>query len=91
MKMIFSLLLLVIASLYVLPVKEAFANTSAVCMTDMEEEKDDIKNKEKIKELFSFSNSYSIIADDYSCKHQFITFSIPVLLNTVETPPPDFV
>lgn len=89
--MVFSILLLVITSLYVLPVKEAFANTSAVCMTDMEEEKDDTRNKEKIKELFSFSNSYNIITDDYSCKHQFISFSIPVLFHTVETPPPDFV
>lgn len=89
--MVFSILLLVITSLYVLPVKEAFANTSAVCMTDIEEEKDDTRNKEKIKELFSFSNSYSIIADAYNCKHQYITFSIPVLLHTVETPPPDLV
>lgn len=86
--MVFSILLLLITSLYVLPVKETFANATPVCMTDMEEKEENNK-KEKFKEFFSFSNSYTIIEDAYNCKHQHITFRIPVLLHTVETPPPD--
>ena len=86
--MVFSILLLLITSLYVLPVKETFAHVSAVCMTDMEEKEENNK-KEKFKELFSFSNSYMIIEDTYKCKHQHIVVSIPAILHTIETPPPD--
>lgn len=86
--MVFSILLLLITSLYVLPVKETFANVSAICMTDMEEKEENNK-KEKIKELFSCSNSYMITEDTYKCTHQHTVVSIPAILHTIETPPPD--
>lgn len=57
-------------------------------MTDLEEKEDNNK-KEKFKELFSFSNSYAVTEDRYTCQHQHIAFNIPVILHTVETPPPD--
>lgn len=59
-----------------------------ICLTDAEDEKQ--KNKKKEKELFSFTNSYIKIKDSYTSTHFRVGFNIPILLRTVETPPPDF-
>jgi hypothetical protein len=89
MKIILSILLLFITSLYILPVKEMLSKGNAICMADMDEEKGENDKKEKSKELFSFNNSAFSIADNYCIQHKFISFNIPVPLHTIETPPPD--
>ena len=88
MKTLFSILLFLITSIYVLPVKKTFMDSNKICLTDVEDEKD--KSKKKEKELFSFSNTYIKIKDFYTCTHYRVRFNIPILLRTVETPPPDF-
>lgn len=87
MKTLFSILLFLITSIYVLPVKETFTDCNNICLTDVEDEKE--KTKKKEKELFSFSNSYSKIIDSYSSTHSLVSYNIFILLKTVETPPPD--
>lgn len=62
-------------------------DSNNICLTDTEVEKD--KTKKKENELFSFSNSYFIINDSYTSIHSRVSFNVPVLLHTVETPPPD--
>jgi hypothetical protein len=89
MKMLLSILLLLITSLYILPVKEMLSKGNAVCMADMDEEKEENEKKEKSKELFSFCNTTVLYTDNYSRLHQFVSFNIPVPLHTIETPPPD--
>lgn len=91
MKFFISILLLFITGLYILPVKEMLAKSNAVCMTDIDGEKEETEKKEKSKELFSFSNVIDILP--YSCAniHQFVAFNIPVPLHAIETPPPDIV
>ncbi len=71
-----------------MPVYEAFTDLNGICLTDVEDEKE--KTKQKAKELFSFSSSYNKITDSYTSTHYRVTFSVPLLLHTVETPPPDF-
>lgn len=71
-----------------LPVKETFTDFNSICLTDVEDEKE--KTKKKEKELFSFGSSYNKITDSYTSTHYRVTFSVPFLLHTVETPPPDF-
>jgi uncharacterized protein YgfB (UPF0149 family) len=89
MKILLSILLLLITSTYILPVKEMLAKGNAVCMADMDEEKEENEKKEKSKELFSFSNTLVILTHSYHNIHQFVSFNIPVPLHTIETPPPD--
>lgn len=88
MKKLFSILLFLITITYVLPVEETFADCNNICLTEAEEEKE--KTKKKEKELFLFNYSYSNINDSYTSTHYRGTFNIPILLHTVETPPPDF-
>jgi hypothetical protein len=89
MKMLLSISLLLITSLYILPVKEMLIKGNTVCMADMDEEKEENEKKEKSKELFSTIITSVLYTDDYSSLHQFISFNIPVPLHTIETPPPD--
>ncbi len=72
-----------------LPVKEILAAGHHVCIVDIDELKEENIKKEKAKELFSFSTAYSVVTDRYNCTHQHISFIIPALLQTIETPPPD--
>jgi uncharacterized protein YxeA len=89
MKIIVSILLLLITSLYILPVKEMLTKGNAVCMADMDEEKEENEKKEKSKELIFFNNTAFDFNNNYSSLHQFVSFNIPVPLHTIETPPPD--
>ncbi len=91
MKIIVSILLLIITSLYILPVKEMLSKSSAICMADMDGEKEENEKKEKSKELFSFNNTAVTLINNYSYRHQFVCFNIPVPLHTIETPPPNVV
>ncbi|MBK7434869.1 MAG: hypothetical protein IPI66_13885 [Chitinophagaceae bacterium] len=89
MKRLFSILLILTTSLYVLPVKEVIHLGDPVCMMDMDEAKEETSKKEKNKELFSLSANYLCQQDSYSCLHQMVPVSLPVQLHLVETPPPD--
>jgi hypothetical protein len=89
MKFFLSILLLLTTAFYVLPVKELLTAGNDVCFADMEKEKEDSNKKEKSKELFSFSTVYTITEETYSDSRYFLPFFIPVILHTVETPPPD--
>jgi len=89
MKIVLSILLLFITSMYVLPVKDLFAAKNSVCMADMDEGKEDDCKKEKAKEFFNFTTSFIYITDNYTCTHLHITPVVQTLLHTVETPPPD--
>jgi type III secretory pathway component EscU len=89
MKFFLSILLLLTTAFYVLPVKEILTAGHDICTVDMDEDKEENNKKEKAKDLFSFSNVYIVIKDTYRFTHYFLSFSIPVLLHTVETPPPD--
>jgi hypothetical protein len=84
-------LLLLITSLYILPVKEMLSKGNAICMADMDGEKEENEKKEKSKELFSFNNAAFTLANNYSSQHQFVSFNIPVPLHTIEIPPPNLV
>jgi hypothetical protein len=90
MKVILSILLLLITSLYILPVKEMFNKSNSVCMADRDEEKEENEIKEKSKELFSFTPSVFFISESICCLSQHITFNIPVSHYTIDTPPPDY-
>ena len=74
-----------------LPLKEILTGKQAVCVTDLDEVKEESNKKEKAKELLSFSNIYSIVKDSYSSTHHYISFTIPLLLQNIDTPPPDVV
>jgi hypothetical protein len=64
---------------------------NAVCMADIDEEKEENEKKEKSKELFSFSSAVVILTHSYRSIHQFVSFNIPVPLHTIETPPPNLI
>lgn len=91
MKFFLSILLLLSTAFYVLPLKEILTGKQSICVTNLDEVKEEGNKKEKNKELFSFSNIYTIVNDSYSSTHHYISFTIPVLLQTIETPPPDLV
>lgn len=89
MKFFLSILLLLITAFYVLPLKDILKETESICITDLEELKEESIKKEKVKELFSFTRAYIIANDSYSSTHQYVTFILPVLVHTIEIPPPD--
>jgi hypothetical protein len=89
MKCFLSILLLLTTVFYVLPVNEILTAGYDICMADIDVEKQENNKKEKNKDLFSFSNVYTTLKDSYSFTHQCKSFSVPVLLQTIETPPPD--
>ncbi len=91
MKMAISILLLLMTAVYLLPVKESLGFRSTYCINDIDETKTENSDKEKVKDLISFSYEYFIALNP--------TKSIPVIeywnaelqLHIVETPPPDFI
>ena len=89
MKIVLSILLLLITSMYLLPVKEFLKAGTAVCLTDMDEKKEENCNKEKLKDLFSSNIPDWCVENACNNLQQYIYFTIPVPLHTVETPPPD--
>ncbi len=89
MKTFISILLLLITAFYVLPVQEILAAGHDISIVDMDELKEESIKKEKAKEFFSFCSAYSIVNNRYSSTHQYVSFTIPALLQTIETPPPD--
>ena len=82
-------MLLLITTIYILPVKEVVKGGAAICMADMENEKEETDKKEKLKDFFSVSASDIFLNLACCNRHQHIAFNIPVPLHTIETPPPD--
>ena len=90
MKIVLSILLLLITAVYILPVRQYCIGEVVVCTTDMDNEKEENNKKEKEKELFSGTASYHFKNSFRHNIYGHLSFSIPVPLHTVETPPPDF-
>ncbi len=89
MKFVLSILLLLITSTYLLPVKELLADKHKICMADMDEQKEDCYKKEKAKEFFNFAPDLTFISCTYNVTQHYFTPAVTTLLHTVETPPPD--
>jgi hypothetical protein len=91
MKMALSILLFLVTCTYILPVKEIIKNNTVISMTDMDETKDENNNKEKQKEFFFISGAGLLM--NKTAPNPLIRFipAVPVLLHTIETPPPDLI
>jgi hypothetical protein len=91
MKSLLSILLIVITSVYVLPVKQMFIQKATVCCTDMEEEKAEKEkdNKEKIKELFQPYYSFYISQSFTVIPYYFIDCTVNTQVPAADVPPPD--
>jgi hypothetical protein len=90
MRIVLSILLLVVTALYVLPVKELLCDeTISVSMADADEEKNENKKKEKEIVFYSFADKFSLGSNEATPITFHYYYNIPVLLHTVETPPPN--
>jgi hypothetical protein len=89
MKFLVSILLLLITTIYILPVKEAVNGGFSICMADMENEKEESDKKEKPKDFFPTPVSDLFLKMRCCNRPQHIAFNIPVPFHTIETPPPD--
>lgn len=89
MKIIYTIFLLLITAVYILPVKDFIKDTPGISITDLAEEKEESNNKEKLKEFISFApieisvslNSISTLVPN--------RLNLPAFFHTIETPPPD--
>jgi hypothetical protein len=89
MKLIYTIFLLFITAVYFLPVKDIIKGSPGISMTDVAEEKEEIKNKEKSKEFISFA-PYKIFIKVNNRNNPWKNIhNLPTLLHTIETPPPD--
>ena len=82
-------MLLLITTIYILPVKEAVRGGFSICMADMENEKEESNKKETPKDFFPAPASDIFLKMTCSKRQHHIAFNIPVSLHTIETPPPD--
>jgi uncharacterized protein YxeA len=89
MKILLSILLLIITIAYVIPVKNIITEHNSICVVDIDEEKEAEAKKEKIKDLFAYEVNIFNSDLKYKSTHHFITFTTPLLLHKVETPPPN--
>jgi hypothetical protein len=89
MKFIYTIFLLLITAVYILPVKDIIKESPGISITDVAEEKEEIKDKEKIKEFISFSPVAVIIPVNSFSKYRNNTLNLPAFFHTIETPPPD--
>lgn len=89
MKFIYTIFLLLITAAYILPVKDIIKGSPGISITDVAEEKEEIKNKEKAKEFIAIPVDEIFIPINDLSKYQNNKLSLPALLHTIETPPPD--
>lgn len=89
MKFIYTIFLLLITAAYILPVKDIIKGSPGISITDVAEEKEETKNKEKVKEFISFPVVEIILSINDLSKYQSNNLSFPALSHTVEAPPPD--
>ena len=87
--MLLSIFLIVVTSIYVLPVKELLTEKQHICMADMDETKDDVCKKEKVKDLFTISSPAFFIPVNRQAMPFHPAAGTITVLHTVETPPPD--
>lgn len=89
MKFLISILLLLVTTIYILPVKEAVKCGFSICMADIENDKEESNKKEKPKDFFPATASDIFLKMACCNRQQHIAFNIPVPLHIIETPPPD--
>jgi hypothetical protein len=91
MKSLLSILLIVITSVYVLPVKQMLVQKATLCCTDMEEKKaeKDKDNKEKIKELFQPYQPCYTLQSFTAGPYYFIDCAVNTQVPAADIPPPD--
>lgn len=75
--------------MYILPVKESFAKSKVVCLTDMDEEKTEPDKKEKSKDLFTLISSDLFLTETHNTWHQHDDLNITLEFHIIDTPPPD--
>lgn len=81
--------MLLITAVYVLPVKELLCNQEITAVADLDDEKAENGKLEKSKELFPLPIPGFNIYRTTAGFTFHITPSVPVLLQTVISPPPD--
>jgi hypothetical protein len=89
MKFIYTIFLLLITAAYILPVKEFIKDTPGISITDMADEKEESKNKEKLKEFISVPAIAVFLPAKVCSRYQHNMLNLPTLFHTIETPPPD--
>lgn len=89
MKLIYTIFLLLITAAYVLPVKYIIKERPGTSITDIAEEKEETKNKVKVKEFISFSPVEIFIPVISLIKYRNNSLNLPTFFYTIETPPPD--
>jgi hypothetical protein len=89
MKFIYTIFLLLITAAYILPVKDIIKGSPGISITDVAEEKEETKIKEKAKEFISFSAVEIFAPVKDLSKDQNNKLSLPSLFHTIEVPPPD--
>ncbi len=82
-------MVLLITAVYVLPVKEFFSSPAITAVADMDDEKAEKEKTEKSKELFTMPVPGSFIYAYNPGFNIHITPSVPLLPQTVVSPPPD--
>lgn len=89
MKRLFTILLLLVTSCYILPVKDYLKQQDRYCLADMDESKEESAKKEKSKDFLGLTPALFISTLSISYAEAVLPSSVPLLLHTVETPPPD--
>lgn len=89
MKLLVNILFLVITVAYALPVKEMLSKASNTCVTDLEEAKIKKSNEEKGKEILSNTHMVPTTVNPVIITVKQININRSLLLQQVETPPPD--
>jgi hypothetical protein len=88
MKIIYTIFLLLVTALYILPVKDFIKSSPNISVTDLADEKEE-STKEKSKEFIT-DFILVIIAPAKDCNNfQYNRLNLPAPLHTIETPPPD--
>jgi hypothetical protein len=90
MKIFYTIFLLVITAVYILPVKDIIKNSPGISITDMAEEKEESSAKEKLKEFISVATVTVFLPVKARFGYQHNKHNLPALFHTIETPPPDY-
>lgn len=86
MKFFYSILLLLVTAVYILPVSDIIKESPGISVTDLEDENN---TKEKVKEFVSVSAFCIPNLADPCDKYYPRIPNLPVLFHTIEIPPPD--
>jgi hypothetical protein len=89
MKSLLTILLLLITTVYIFPVKEVIKKTATVSLTDMAEEKAEGSKKENLKEFIFAAKPGLVLPATHCCLFQHDIINLPLAFHNEETPPPD--